>query len=138
MWSYNYAYSPNELYHHGIKGQRWGVRRYQNKDGSLTLAGKSKQKTRSQQIKEARANKSKYLEEYQTAKAKYYSTPSNSKHFKEVQKVYRESEKRYLDTISLAQKETGREVASKAIGTIGGLLLASLVAGGYTYVKYRR
>lgn len=28
-----------ELYHHGIKGQRWGVRRYQNPDGSLTPAG---------------------------------------------------------------------------------------------------
>lgn len=32
----------NELYHHGIKGQKWGVRRYQNKDGSLTLAGKKR------------------------------------------------------------------------------------------------
>lgn len=28
-----------ELYHHGIKGQRWGVRRFQNKDGSYTPAG---------------------------------------------------------------------------------------------------
>ena len=29
----------DELYHHGIKGQRWGIRRYQNPDGSLTPAG---------------------------------------------------------------------------------------------------
>lgn len=31
-----------ELYHHGIKGQRWGVRRYQNEDGTLTSAGQAR------------------------------------------------------------------------------------------------
>jgi hypothetical protein len=31
-----------ELYHHGIKGQKWGVRRFQNKDGSLTPAGEKR------------------------------------------------------------------------------------------------
>jgi hypothetical protein len=34
----------NELFHHGIKGQKWGVRRYQNPDGTLTEAGKKKRK----------------------------------------------------------------------------------------------
>lgn len=33
---------PNELYHHGIKGQRWGVRRFQNPNGTLTAAGKKR------------------------------------------------------------------------------------------------
>lgn len=35
-------YSEDEFYHHGIKGQKWGVRRYQNTDGSLTVAGKKR------------------------------------------------------------------------------------------------
>lgn len=30
----------NAIYHHGIKGQRWGIRRYQNEDGSLTPLGR--------------------------------------------------------------------------------------------------
>ena len=32
----------SELYHHGIKGQKWGVRRYQNADRTLTSAGKAR------------------------------------------------------------------------------------------------
>lgn len=32
----------NELYHHGIKGQKWGVRRFQNPDGTLTESGKKR------------------------------------------------------------------------------------------------
>lgn len=35
-------YSTDELYHHGIKGQKWGVRRYQNPDGTLTTEGKAR------------------------------------------------------------------------------------------------
>lgn len=35
----------NEIAHHGILGMKWGVRRYQNKDGSLTPAGKRRIQT---------------------------------------------------------------------------------------------
>lgn len=37
--SYDYQ---EYLAHHGIKGQKWGVRRYQNEDGSLTMNGKKR------------------------------------------------------------------------------------------------
>lgn len=43
MWEYNYTPSSDELYHYGVLGMKWGVRRFQNKDGSLTTAGKKKQ-----------------------------------------------------------------------------------------------
>lgn len=35
-------YFGNELYHYGVQGQKWGVRRYQNSDGSLTEEGKKR------------------------------------------------------------------------------------------------
>lgn len=43
MYSYN-PYYEKYLAHYGVLGMKWGVRRYQNKDGSLTPKGKERQK----------------------------------------------------------------------------------------------
>ena len=60
MW---YVVQDDELYHHGIKGQRWGVRRFQNEDGTLTAAGKRRirKEVRKETRKEVRRQQRKKL-----------------------------------------------------------------------------
>lgn len=45
------------LAHHGILGQKWGVRRFQNKDGSLTAEGKKRRETQDNDNKDEEADK---------------------------------------------------------------------------------
>ena len=48
-----YYYSEMYLQHHGILGQKWGVRRFQNYDGSLTAKGKQRELKSARQYKRA-------------------------------------------------------------------------------------
>lgn len=70
-----------ELYHHGVKGMRWGIRRYQRKDGSLTSAGKkrysdspslAKQKA---QMESAKSTLNASTKAYRKADAKFRYVP---------------------------------------------------------------
>lgn len=45
-----YFYSDEELAHHGILGQKWGVRRFQNPDGSLTAEGRKRNQLKEQKL----------------------------------------------------------------------------------------
>lgn len=76
--------SNGELYHHGVKGMKWGVRRYQNTDGSLTPAGKrryydtpelNKQKSELESLK---ARKAESAKAYNNAASTYNMLPTRN------------------------------------------------------------
>lgn len=68
-------YRSDELYHYGKKGMRWGIRRYQNKDGSLTPAGKKRYNAELENVRK----QEKILKNRQATRAKIESLEARKK-----------------------------------------------------------
>ena len=76
----DYIIKDGELYHHGILGMKWGVRRYQNKDGSLTQAGKKRiSRKQKKALEKARKTRRENLEKAKKAKQEQEDFEKNKK-----------------------------------------------------------
>ena len=105
------------LMHHGIKGQRWGVRRFQNEDGSYTSAGK-------------RRRAEKYSDEQYNRDKRVYGRFGANRINRRMLKGESISSARSAEASRIATaRETGRYLgyAGEAIGSIAGLAGAQYV-----------
>lgn len=104
------------LSHHGIKGQKWGVRRFQNEDGSLTAEGKQRYLTSVVRFSDKRVEKAEA--KYNKAREAYDADPTNRR----AMKRYFRSGKRLLNAASqltsehVIEKQNAEKRQSKAEG----------------------
>lgn len=124
-----------QLYHHGIKGQKWGVRRFQNADGSRTAAGKKREILSSRNLNGAKKtlNESREItrrakdindraikRQKQKALRKDLSNMSD-KELRE--KINRELlERQYNDMFNNTGVSKGRERAAEILDTAGDIV----------------
>lgn len=99
MWEYNYT---NELYHHGILGMKWGVRRYQNKDGTLTPAGKKRAAKMEKNYQELTGKNLKRVNS--AAKARAAKTSSENDVFKKLSEMSDDEIKAKIDRLDLENR----------------------------------
>lgn len=109
----------DELMHYGIKGQKWGIRRFQNKDGSLTTAGKKKRDAADQKERDSRK-----------AAVEKRRTMSDADLKKKIERLKLEREFKSLTEEDVAP---GRKYATEILKSIGTKTLTMAGAGAIAY-----
>ena len=112
--SLSLVHADNEgayLAHHGVKGQRWGVRRFQNPDGSLTEKGKRRMKTLQGKSDKLDAKKAKLNSPKNMVKLSQYKSLSADRHAAANQ--HKADEDFYRNKASYALTNHGSKVATK-------------------------
>ena len=99
------------LAHHGVKGQRWGVRRFQNPDGSLTEKGKRRMKTLQGKSDKLDAKKAKLNSPKNMVRLSQYKSLSDDRHAAANQ--HKADEDFYRNKASYALTNHGAKVATK-------------------------
>lgn len=107
------------LLHYGIKGMKWGVRRYQNKDGTLTAAGRQR---KSKEQKESEKQKRRDNRERGTL------TDAELR-----QKINRLQLEQQLDKLTKEQVDQGREYVTGILKDIGKKVAVTAGAGAVLY-----
>jgi hypothetical protein len=131
--------TDDELYHFGVKGMKWGVRRYQNEDGSLTSLGKKRDKMLSDRKVAKRNSTTSNIVNAEYSRREFEDTKTRLKleNQKKKSKRQQDLEKKYLKqgfTKDEAEiKAYNRAKTETILKVAGGIALASAAA----YVAYK-
>ena len=101
------------LAHHGVKGQRWGVRRFQNPDGSLTEKGKRRMKTLQGKSDKLDAKKAKLNSPKNMVKLSQHNNNPLSAYHHTTANMYKVYEDFYRNNAPYALTNIGSKVSTK-------------------------